>query len=326
MQAETIEAFLAVVRDGQFTRAARRLGLSQPALSRRIESLEDDLGAMLFERGPRGARLTSAGSALLPHAERLVATIADGRRAIADHSGAVSGQVVIALVGTLASTTLPVRLRVFRDRYPGATLRLRTARSDEVSELVRQGVADVGLRYFPDPSAGLVSRVIGDEPLVVVAAPDVEIDVTRLDGWAWVTYPVGSGASGEPFAVLLQRALIRAGIEPGETIAIDSLTAQKRLVEAGFGLALLPLSAITEERRIGSLVALDVPALTISVPIVMLTRRDGYLGQADPAIAGDAGGRGRLTWHEGRRRSRRRPSSLNRIQPTVFTAAGGSCC
>ncbi|HEV2529458.1 MAG TPA: substrate-binding domain-containing protein [Thermomicrobiales bacterium] len=113
--------------------------------------------------------------ALLPHAERLIATIADGRRAVADLDGRVSGQVVITLVGTLASTTLPARLRDFRERYPEATLRLRTARSDEVSELVRQGAADIGLRYFPDPSAGLVSRVIGDEPLVVVTAPGTDL-------------------------------------------------------------------------------------------------------------------------------------------------------
>jgi DNA-binding transcriptional LysR family regulator len=91
---------------------------------------------------------------------------------------------------------------------------------------------------------------------------------------------VGSGASGEAFAVQWQRELARIGVEPGETIVIDSLTAQKRLVEAGFGLALLPLSAIIEERRIGSLEALDVPALAISAPIVTIRRRDGYLGSA----------------------------------------------
>ncbi len=283
---EQIDAFLAVVREGQFTRAATRTGLSQPALSRRIDALERDLGVTLFERGPRGAWLTAAGAALLPHAERLVAAAGDGRRAVREAGEGDTGPVTIALVGTLASTSLPDMLRRFRARHPGITLRLRTARSDEVGDLVRQGEADIGVRYFPDPSMALVSRVIGQEAVVVVAAPDHElagaatIAPPRLGGRTWVTYPIGSGSSGEPFARLLRDALARAGIPPGEIVEIDSLTAQKRLVEAGFGLGLVPRSAIVEEHRVGSLVVLDVPDISPGAPIVTLRRRDGYLGRA----------------------------------------------
>jgi DNA-binding transcriptional LysR family regulator len=286
MEMIEIEAFLAVVHEGQITRAALLLHLSQPAVSRRIETLESELGVRLFERLPQGVRLTAAGGAFRPHAERIAAAATDALRAIRDLDEASSGQIAIALVGTLASTSLPRRLRLVRERFPAVRLTLRTARSDLVSQLVRQGEADVGLRYFLDPGPGLVSLPVGDEDLVVVAAADDPLasrSLVRPEYLAaipWVSYPVGTASSGEPFASLLRRQLGLIGVEPETMIEIDSLTAQKRLIEAGFGVGMVPLSAIAEEVRLGTLVVLPVPDLAATVPIVAIHRRDGYLSPA----------------------------------------------
>ena len=280
MEMIEIEAFLAVARSGQFSRAGLMLHLSQPAVSRRIETLEREFGRRLFDRVPQGARLTAAGEAFLPHAERIAAAAADGMRAVRELDEDESGRIALWLVGTLASTALPRRLRLFHERFPAVQLTLRTARSDDVSQAVRQGEADLGLRYFPDPSATLVSLPIGDERLVIACAPDSPLagpdalEPAALAGQTWVSYPIGSGASGEPFARLLLRQLGLAGIGPAALIEIDGLTAQKRLVEAGFGIGMLPVSAIEEELRLGALIVLPVPSLATSVPVVAVHRRE----------------------------------------------------
>src|SRR5262249_49509989 len=146
MDLDRIEAFLGIVRRGSFTGAAAALALSQPAVSRRIDLLEDELAAPLFERTRAGIRLTDAGRAFLPYAETLLASVHDGVAAVRALERPDHGTMTLAIVGTLAATALTRRLQTFRAEHPGVDLRLRTALSREVSELVRRGDATLGLR------------------------------------------------------------------------------------------------------------------------------------------------------------------------------------
>src|SRR5262249_47573691 len=148
---DQVQAFVAIIRGGGFTRAGAALHLSQPAVSRRVELLERELGAPLFERMRSGVLLTEAGRAFLPHAEAVLASLRDGVDAVRGLEGAQGGAVTLALVGTLASTTLTECLQGFRQAYPRVDLRLRTALSSEVSALVRRGDATLGLRYSAAP-------------------------------------------------------------------------------------------------------------------------------------------------------------------------------
>jgi DNA-binding transcriptional LysR family regulator len=282
MELIEIEAF-AIAAEGSFTRAAAVLHLSQPAISRRIDLLERDLGTPLFARVPTGARLTDAGEAFLPHAHRALAALRDGAAAVDALLVGDRGTI------TLASTRLTGRLVAFRATHPEVRLDLRTARSDEVGSLVRRGEVALGLRYFPDPSEAVVSTPVSEEGLVVVcggSSPLAELETrsivspAALAGQPWVSFPPDAGSSGEPFARVLGRRLATAGLSDSERVAVDSLTAQKRLIEAGFGLGLLPASAVDEELRLGSLRRLPVPAVETTVPVVLLTRRDSYLSSA----------------------------------------------
>ncbi|HWN56410.1 MAG TPA: LysR family transcriptional regulator, partial [Methylomirabilota bacterium] len=110
MEIDQVETFVAIVRRGGFTRAAASLHLSQPAVSRRLDLLERELGRPLFDRTRGGARLTEAGQAFLPHAEALLASMRDGVEAVAGLDRTDRGAVTVALVGTLASTALTTRL------------------------------------------------------------------------------------------------------------------------------------------------------------------------------------------------------------------------
>jgi DNA-binding transcriptional LysR family regulator len=286
VEIDQVEAFVAIVRGRGVTRAAAALHLSQPAVSRRLDLLERELGAPLFERIRSGVILTEAGRAFLPHAEAMLASMRDGAEAVRALEGPERGAITVALVGTLASTALTAALRAFRERYPGVALRLRTALSREVSARVRRGDAVLGLRYGTDSDPDLVSRVVHDEPRVVVCSPhhrlarSRRVDPGALQGEAWIGFPPRPDEPEEPYAISLRQSLAACGLGAAEVIPIDSLTAQKRMVEAGFGLAQLPASSVDEELRAGSLVVLSVPAMQTTIPVVLIQRRRGYLSGA----------------------------------------------
>lgn len=281
-----VEAFVAVVESGGFTRAATTLHLSQPALSRRIALLEHELGQSVLERGRSGTRLTDAGEAFLPHAQAALACVRDGAAAVRALAKGDAGRLTLAIVGTLASSGLAARLARFRDAYPRLRLLLRTGSSAEVSGLVRRGEATLGLRYLADPSPDLVSREIDHDPMIVVAPPGHRlagarrVAAKRLAGEPWVGFAPRRGAVPDPFGQVLAQRLAATGLDDAEVVVIDSLTAQKRLVESGFGLALVPETGVREEIARGSLCALDVPELRARVDVALIHRKRAFLGPA----------------------------------------------
>ncbi|MEQ9641975.1 MAG: LysR family transcriptional regulator [Alphaproteobacteria bacterium] len=287
-----IEAFVAVARQQGVTRAAAHLNRSQPAITRRIRQLEKALGAPLIERGPGGAVLSEAGRAFLPHAEAALAAIRDGAEAVAALSRDDAGVVSLAIVGTLADSPLVAHLQAYLRRHPDLRLDLRTANSQEVSAQVRRGEVALGLRYFADAGADLVSQDIGAEPLILVCAADHRFagkrprPLSQLGDERWLAFPAGRNrppSSGHQ----VENQLAKAGLGDAEMLTVDSLTAQKRLVEAGFGIALLPRSAIREELRLGTLATIAAPSLAAMQPVCAVHRRNGYLNGACRALLDD---------------------------------------
>lgn len=287
MDFANIEAFAAVVELAGFTRAAHALHLSQPALSRRIGLLEAELRKPLIERRRRGAILTDAGRLFLPYAQAALASLRDGVAAVQEVERGAAGSVAVAIVGTLASTGIAERLGHFRDAHPKVRVVVRTGSSAEVSSLVRRGEVAIGLRYFADPDPAIVSRRLYREAMVVVAAARHRLVAGRslrpgaLRGETWIAFPPKRRAAIDPFGQVLVRCLAGAGLDGAEMVAIDSLTAQKRLVEAGFGLALVPASSIEEELARGTLKVLKLPALAASVDVTLIHRKGAFLSQAD---------------------------------------------
>ena len=155
----------------------------------------------------------------------------------------------------------------------------------------------------------------GSETILVVAAPGHRLvgrrirEARLLAGERWVGFPPTPGERGT--AQTLQRQLIRAGLEDTEITLIDSLTAQKRLAQAGFGLALVPESSVRDELRQGSLVALDIPLMRATIPIIALYRRAGYLSAAAKALLSLLTGGGTPT-PKARQSSETRPALKSR--------------
>jgi DNA-binding transcriptional LysR family regulator len=288
MNLHDLETFVSIAQLGGVTRAAGQLNRSQPAITRRIKILEDQLGVPLLERGRNGAMLTEAGRIFLPYAEAVLAALKDGAQAVQALEGGDRGAVSLAIVGTLAGTTVVEQLRRFSARHRNARLMLRTANSFEVSDMVRRGDVSLGLRYFADPSPELISRQISQERIVVVCSAQHKWggkrlrDPGQLRADRWFSLPMTRHR--DSFAHLVTRQLASAKLDDVQVMTIDSLTAQKRLIEADIGIALLPESSIQEELRLGTLRTIDISDLQTTVPIHVLYRKSGYLTGASRTL------------------------------------------
>lgn len=282
---EALRTFLAVRDTGTVTAAAASLYRSQPAVTRRLAQLEREVGTPLFERLPTGLVLTRAGTTLVPHAERVVAAVRDAEAALTLQREVDAGPLLMAVVGTLADQELTAILRQVLHHHPRVDIRLRTATSDEVTGLVRRGEALVGLRYGDASEPGLRVEHLFDERLLVVAAAGHRRagasvpGLAALAGERWLAFPLDP-THPEGSAARLEHLLGGAGVDLGQVVRIDSLTAQKRLVEAGFGLALMPVHNVADEVRSGTLVPVGVRGLRVSQPVTLITREGSDLGPA----------------------------------------------
>ncbi len=304
LDVDALITFLLVHMHGGFSAAARRLNRTQPAISRRIELLEHQLGARLFERSRGRIILSEAGKVLLPHAERVLVDIREARDAVSTLTARKAGPVCLAVVGTLADRGLTATMRRFAEACPAADLTIRTARSAEVSNLVRLGEATLGLRYERDRSDDLAWRLVAVERLIVVCASRHPLAGRTIGALSairdehWIAFPEVPAqpeiSAAHVFAVFLAHGLGEVPWTP-----IDSLTAQKRLVEAGFGVALMSERNVAEELAAGTVRTIAVEGLDATIPIFAVTRKGGLFSAAAQHLhelictsyaAADAGG------------------------------------
>ena len=285
MDSEALNTFLMVYRSGGVSNAAKALHRSQPAISRRVALLEEELGVPLFERISGRTVLSDAGRVMVPYAERAVAAAQDAENAVRALTRANAGPVALAVVGTLAGGGLAAIMRRFAREHPDVVLTLRTAPSAEVSDLIRRGEATIGLRYDFDRSTDLDYERLFAERLQVVCAPDHPRAGGRVRRLAelrnerWIAFPEVPGrreiTASHIFALFQTHGLGEIDWTP-----VDSLTAQKRLIESGFGIALLAQSTVADEFRASTMATIRVGDLAASHDIVAVTRRGGFLSAA----------------------------------------------
>ncbi len=273
MDSDALHTFLTVHRRGGISSAAKALHRSQPAISRRIALLEQDLGVPLFERIAGRTMLSDAGRVMVPYAERAVAAAQDAENAVRALARPDSGPVASAI------------LKRFVTEHPGVDLSLRTATSAEVSGLIRRGEATIGLRFDRDGSRDLDCELLFAEPLQVVCASDYPragrrvARLAELRGERWIAFPEVPGRREIAASHIL--ALFQTlGLGDVVWTPVDSLTAQKRLVEAGFGIALLSQINAAEDLGSSALSTIGVRDLKASHDVVTITRRCGFLSAA----------------------------------------------
>jgi DNA-binding transcriptional LysR family regulator len=271
MNRTQLSAFAAVAEAGGFTKGAQRLMVSQPAVSLHIAELERALHARLFDRLPRGVRLTAAGRILWGFAKRIESLEGEAEAAIADLLGLRRGRLVIGASLTVGSYFLPESLGEFRRRFPQIELELEIANTYQIESLLRESRVDLAFTEGLAPKDASFAQSIYDDRLVPIAAPDHPIRKHKRVTAAMVCREdlifreIGSGTR-DVVEELLSRLRLR--IKP--LMSLGSTEAIKRAVAAGVGLAIVSELAVENEVRAGTLIVLPVAALTIARPFRVL--------------------------------------------------------
>jgi len=248
-----IEAFVAASDRGSFSRAAELLGVAQPSLSNRIQSLERELRQPMFERMGRGVKLTDAGRAFLPYAQRVMRTLGEGVHVLESTRDGSGGRLTIGTAPAVGTYVLPKLLIAFSEEHDGVDVAVRTGHSDEVLQMVLEDEAQVGLGRpisHPDVSTYELYR---DVLVLVVGAshPYGERETMNLHDLAQDSLILFDRDSG--YFALIMQIFRELGGMPRQQMQLDSIEASKKMVEANLGIALLPALSVEREIALGTL-------------------------------------------------------------------------
>ncbi len=277
MDTQQLRVFVAVAEELHFGRAAQRLHLAQPYLSRTVRALESELDAPLFRRTTRTVELTQAGTALYAHAEALLARVDEARAAVTAAREGRSGRVRISFAGPSAHVVVGQLARAVREQHPLVDLEFLPGRygTTAVAELLR-GESDLALARFASPPTGVASRSVARDRCVVAVpvghrlADLAEPRIVDCRDEPFVAFPESSGSAVRGTLVEQCRAV---GFAPRFVqTAPDSWTCMA-LVSAGVGLHFTTASAVEhlplDGMRIRELVDID-PA----IDVYLVWRRD----------------------------------------------------
>lgn len=286
MDVKQLKALITVAEVGSVTRAAELLHLVQPAVTRQIRTLEQELGVPLFERTRQGMRPTDAGAIMVDRARRALNELERARAEVQPSPGEVTG---IVTVGLLESTSdllaQPLVSAVARD-HPGVELRLMTAYSGHLQQWLDDGDLDLTLLYNLDSTPSLNARPLVRERLWAVADPAAGLRADRPVPFTEVAaHPLVMPTSGHALRALIDAAAARAGTDMNVVVQTNSMRVQKQLVRAGHGWTVLPGVGIAEDVANGTLSAAPLCEPDVWRAIVLGTPRSGRTPPAVEVVA-----------------------------------------
>lgn len=281
MDLAKLRIFAAVARLGNFTRAAETLYLTQPTVSQQIAALEAQVGTPLIERLPRRLRLTPAGEALLPFAERMLALADEATEAARAAAGLADRTLRLGVGHTLATYLLPGLLSRYRARSPRRLVRISVGNTAELLDLVAADTVELALVGSPAEHHDLVVTPFMHDRLVVIVAPEdpwaarTEVDLLELPDRVLLTREPGSALHAT-----VERLLGPAALAGDRVILLGETEAIKRSVEANLGVALVQRIAVEREVAAGNLRALALRGADDSRTYAYARRRGRELSTA----------------------------------------------
>jgi DNA-binding transcriptional LysR family regulator len=272
-----MRVFTAVARSGSFTRAARELHLTQPAVSQQIKVLEQEAGLPLFEHIGRTVHVTAAGQELLRYATQVTDLLREAGETLAAMRGLKRGVLKLGAVST-AKYFAPALLSAFAPAYPDVTIRFAVGNREEVIKLLAANEIDLVIMGRPPRELATVAVPFAKHPLVIIAAPNHplankrRIPVKQLGNENFVIREEGSGtraAMGHVFKA--HGATYRTAME------VTSNETIKQAVMAGMGLSFISMHTVMLELATGKLVTLNVAGLPVVRDWFVIHLRDKKL-------------------------------------------------
>jgi len=251
--------FCRVVETGGFARAGALVGLSQPAVTRHVAALEAELGTELLDRSGRQVLLTPAGRLVYERARRIVTAVGALKEEVADLDHPGRWRIAIGAVTTVGLRLLPPILAAFKKEHPGIRVHVKADRTQETIERLLEGEIELAILPTPVTHPRLQSVPLMEDPVVLVCAPERRselpdpLPLEQLGEIDLISFQAPSR-----FRTFVDAMLEQAGVYPNVTMEFDSHEAVTLMVEAGFGCALVPASAVERELALGTLVKVEV--------------------------------------------------------------------
>ena len=277
-----LEAFIALADLSSFTRAAARCHVSQSAFSSRISSIEDALGARLFDRTTRSVELTAEGTLFLESARRLHGNFTEVVADFKEHTSRRKGRVAIAALPSIASAWLPAVFAGFREAHPGIRLTLHDVVSDACLALLREGSVDFAVASRPDESEDMETELLSEENFCLVCseahplATRPGLKVRDLASQDFIHQTRDTSV----------RQHVEKALHPQQTntvLQLEHLATMAGMVQAGLGITVVPELTLFQFMRPGLVVRpLKIPGLSRAVYLVR--RRGKSLSFAATAL------------------------------------------
>ena len=281
MDIAALKAFIAVADSGSFSLAAEQLFLTQPAISKRVSALENELEARLFDRIGRGVSLTEAGQALLPRARNILLDLEDSVRALSNLSGEVHGTLRFGTSHHIGLHRLPPVLKEFVHVYPEVRLDIRFMDSEEACLAVEHGELELAIVTLPpSPANVLQTEKVWDDPLAIMVARDHPLAQKRRPSLRdLASHPVILPATGTYTRQIAEAAFKEVDLHLDIALSTNYLETIHMLVSVGIGWSLLPVTMQDDQTRI-----LSVSALSLSRSLGVVYHRDRTLSNAACAL------------------------------------------
>ena len=281
-----LKAIVTVAEVGSVTRAADLLHLVQPAVTRQIRTLEQELGIPLFERTGQGMRPTEAGTIMVDRARRALNELERARAEVQPTPGVVTGIVTLGLLESTSDLLAEPLVTALARDHPGVELRLMTAYSGHLQKWLDDGDLDLTLLYNLDSTPSLNAHPLVRERLWAVAPPSAGLRADRPVPFTEAArHPLVMPASGHALRRLIDTAAGRSGAAMDVMVQTNSMRVQKQLVQAGHGWTVLPGVGIAEDVADGTLSAAPLCEPEVWRSVVLATPRSGRTPPAVEVVA-----------------------------------------
>lgn len=249
-----LNIFLTIARLRNFTRAAERLHITQPTASQQLTALEAALGTPLIERDTRQLKLTPAGEALLPYAEKLLSLSGEAIETVRAAAGLEESTLRLGVGHVLATYLLPDLLNRFRAAFPHYRTRITVGNTGDLLTLLVEDSIDLALVGSPAQHAEVFTQPFRRDRLVVIVAPGDEWEGrTHIDAPELLTRSFLTREAGSALHASVERIFGAGALDADNVILLGETEAIKRSVEAGLGVALIQEIAVEREIKSGSL-------------------------------------------------------------------------
>jgi LysR family transcriptional regulator, nitrogen assimilation regulatory protein len=276
MDIKQLRALLAVAETGSVTHAAEMLHIVQPAVSRHLKLLEEDIGTPLFERGRYGMELNESGVILVEYARRVLQELDRARAEIQPDNARISGVVTIGLLPSTSSLLAGPLVSGVKARYPAIKLRIAVGYAGHLQKWLESGEVDAALLYNLKATPTIQAQILLEENLYVVGPPSSELDSAHPISFAELaTMPMIMTSEPHGIRSILERECRDAGVTLEVVAETNSMDVQKALVAGGHGYTVLPAIAVSDDVARGQLrtAPLREPELQRRIAVAMPNTR-----------------------------------------------------